>query len=646
MQKTTVILLVFLAFCLSCFAGSADTCLSRIEKITNHKERLREYDAACVQAWLDGRYDDVLTISDKGIVFSKKHGTAESTASLYNNRGIAYDYLGKYSESLEAYFEALRLIRNDKKSDLRSRVLSNIGLIYANQGQHEKALSYYNRALAIDRKSGSEEAVCAVLNNIAIIYVKQKKFDAAIKNYEECIRIDKKIESEYGLGDDYNNIAVCYLNMQDYEKAMYYLNQSLEIRMAMNNKLGVSETYTNIASVYVGLKNFEEAKKYFLLSVPLSQEMGSRESLKYAYENLAIVEEKLGNEKEAFRYYKEFISVRDSLQNLDQVRRQTELELNYEHEKERELNKLKQARKEDKARAILYAVISVAGILLIFFILLYQRWKTTKKQQKIIEEKTALVQQKNQEILDSIAYAKRIQTAILPARELMTSLLPNSFILYRPKDIVAGDFYWLEETDQGIYLAVADCTGHGVPGALMSVVCHNALNRSLREFNLTSPAAILNKTREIVIHDLAKDSSKVNDGMDVSLCCVDLTSRKLTWSGANHNLWVYRRSENQIEQIKGDKQPIGLHHEMKDFQEHQVELQASDRVFMFTDGLADQFGGEKGKKLMSATLKNWVTETAQEGIAEQGRVIESHFLSWKGSFEQVDDICAIGFEVN
>ena len=646
MQKTTVILLVFLAFCLPCVAGSADTCLKRIEKITNHKERLREYDAACVQAWLDGRYDDVLTISDKGIVFSKKHGTDESTASLYNNLGIAYDYLGKYSESLEAYFEALRLIRNDKKSDLRSRVLSNIGLIYANQGQHEKALSYYNRALAIDRKSGSEEAVCAVLNNIAIIYVKQKKFDEAIKNYEECIRIDKKIESDYGLGDDYNNIAVCYLNMQDYEKAMYYLNQSLEIRMAMDNKLGVSETYTNIASVYVGQNNFEEAKKYFLLSVPLSQEMGSRESLKYAYENLAIVEEKLGNEKEAFRYYKEFISVRDSLQNLDQVRRQTELELNYEHEKERELNKLKQARKEDKARAILYAVISVAGILLIFFILLFQRWKTTKRQQKIIEEKTALVQQKNQEILDSIAYAKRIQTAILPASELMTSLLPSSFILYKPKDIVAGDFYWLEETGQGIYLAVADCTGHGVPGALMSVVCHNALNRSLREFNLTSPAAILNKTREIVIHDLSKDSSKVNDGMDVSLCCVDLASRKLTWSGANHNLWVYRRSENQIEQIKGDKQPIGLHHEMKDFQEHQIKLQTSDRVFMFTDGLADQFGGEKGKKLMSATLKNWVTETAQESIAEQGRVIESQFISWKGSFEQVDDICAIGFEVN
>lgn len=646
MQKTAIILTILLGFSISSFGSSIDTCLTRIEKIADHKKRIREYDAACVRAWLDGRYKDALKISDEGIAFSKKYGTAESTGSLYNNRGIAYDYLGKYSESLEAYFEALRLIRDNKESDLRSRVLSNIGLIYANQDQFEKALSYYYRALAIDRKSGSEEAVCAVLNNIAIIYVEQNKFDEAIKNYEECIRIDKKIESDYGLGDDYNNIAVCYLNMDEFDKAMEYLNQALEIRKSMNNKLGVCETYTNIATVHLKLNELEKAKKYFLLSLPVSEEMESRESLKYAYENLANIEEELGNDKEAFYYYKEFVSVRDSLQNLDQVRRQTELELNYEHEKEKELNKLKQARKEDRARAILYAVIAVASILLIFFVLLYQRWKTTKKQQVIIEEKTELVQQKNQEILDSIAYAKRIQTAILPADEVMNSILSNSFIFYKPKDIVAGDFYWLEEKSGKVYLAVADCTGHGVPGALMSVVCHNALNRALREFNLESPSAILTKTREIVIHDLAKDSSKVNDGMDVSLCCIDRKDKTFTWSGANHNLWIYRSANQEIEIIKGDKQPIGLHHEMKDFNEHAIVLNSADRIYMFTDGIADQFGGEKGKKLMSAKFKSWILDTASQQIQDQGKEIESRFNLWKGNYEQIDDVCAIGFELN
>jgi serine phosphatase RsbU (regulator of sigma subunit) len=260
-------------------------------------------------------------------------------------------------------------------------------------------------------------------------------------------------------------------------------------------------------------------------------------------------------------------------------------------------------------------------------------------------------------VLDSILYAKRLQQAIIPSEENIKKYLPESFVLYKPKDIVAGDFYWMEtvrstfnvqrstkENDDIILLAVADCTGHGVPGALVSVVCSNALNRSVFEFGLTDPAKILDKTRELVIATFEKSDKEVKDGMDISLCSLSLSTLTLTWSGANNPLWVVS-SKGELTEIKADKQPIGKYAVEVPFTSHTLKLEKDDRIFMFTDGFADQFGGPKGKKFKYKQLQKILTDSVDSSIDQQKEILNKKFQDWKGDLEQVDDVCVIGIQL-
>lgn len=252
------------------------------------------------------------------------------------------------------------------------------------------------------------------------------------------------------------------------------------------------------------------------------------------------------------------------------------------------------------------------------------------------------VEEKNTEILSSIEYARRIQNAILPPMKIVKGWLKESFILYMPKDIVAGDFYWLEKVGNDVYVAACDCTGHGVPGALVSVVCNNALNRALNEFSERDPGKILDKTRELVVENFAKSDDDVKDGMDISLACINLTNGNLLWAGANNPLWIYRSNNNTIEEIRADKQPVGKGHEHKPFQTHKIQLNKGDLLYLFTDGYADQFGGDKGKKLTRTKFKDLLVSVAGESIERQHALIAEMHLAYRGSEEQVDDICIIG----
>jgi len=303
------------------------------------------------------------------------------------------------------------------------------------------------------------------------------------------------------------------------------------------------------------------------------------------------------------------------------------------------------------------------------------KWRTRalKNRQKILEktveertheviEQKEVVEEQHQEIMDSITYAKRIQHAILPSEDLLDAALPNHFIYYEPKDIVAGDFYWLETIDDLVIIAAADCTGHGVPGAMVSVVCHNALNRAVREFALRSPSKILDKTRELVIETLAKRNKEVKDGMDVALCVVDKKTNKLIYSGANNPLWVVRKNDFITEEnkenkstypgdkfslieFKPNKQPIGQYADMKPFEEVEIDLKKDDSYYFFTDGYADQFGGEKGKKLKYKPFKKILLELAEMPMKDQKIKLSNQFEEWKGKFEQVDDVCVIGMKI-
>jgi serine phosphatase RsbU (regulator of sigma subunit) len=291
--------------------------------------------------------------------------------------------------------------------------------------------------------------------------------------------------------------------------------------------------------------------------------------------------------------------------------------------------------------------------LLSFTIIFYFRTLVNEFEQ-INKKKTMLLKASNDEIKASINYAKRIQQAILPSMSLIKTHLPQSFIYYKPKDIVAGDFYWMHllpqpngwEVDGDVVLfAAADCTGHGVPGAMVSVVCNNALNQSVKEFGITQPCLILDKTKELVIEAFAESEEDVKDGMDISLCSLNTKTLKLEHSGANNPLWIIRENAKEIEEIKGCKQPIGNFEYEESFINHNVQLKKGDTIYIFTDGYVDQFGGEKGKKLKSKAFKTLLLSVVKKPIAEQKELLHTFFEDWKGDLEQIDDVCVIGVKI-
>ncbi len=289
--------------------------------------------------------------------------------------------------------------------------------------------------------------------------------------------------------------------------------------------------------------------------------------------------------------------------------------------------------------------LSVIFIFIISFLglLAYRSYRLKNKANKVILQQKEEIEVQNKEIRDSITYAKRIQDAILPPLKLVRDYMPNSFIFYKPKDIVAGDFYWMESVQDTIIFAAADCTGHGVPGAMVSVVCNNAMNRSVREFELTEPDKILNKTRELVVETFEKSDTDVNDGMDIALCSLNINTLMLSFAGANNGLYYIRN--NELNEIKPDKQPIGKYDNAKPFTSHQIQLQKGDVIYTFSDGFPDQFGGAKGKKFMYKPFKRMLMEIHKKPMNEQHKVIGETLTSWKGDLEQIDDICIIGVTI-
>lgn len=274
--------------------------------------------------------------------------------------------------------------------------------------------------------------------------------------------------------------------------------------------------------------------------------------------------------------------------------------------------------------------------------LLKERRRVVSKNQKI-ELQVKIIAETNKAITDSINYSKRIQNAILPSKNKFNSLLPESFVYYNPKDIVAGDFYWVEKTDENIHFAVADCTGHGVPGAMMSVVCSNALNRALKEFKLLQPNEILDKTRDIVMQDLETSEGNLKDGMDIALC--KLSGSELTYAGANIKLYLVR--DNELLEYKPDKQPIGLYiGERTPYTNHTLFLQEGDTVYLITDGYVDQFGGKKIKKFKTTALKKLLLSLNKLPMDEQKQLMSTTFDNWKGSLDQIDDVCVMGVLFN
>jgi serine phosphatase RsbU (regulator of sigma subunit) len=369
----------------------------------------------------------------------------------------------------------------------------------------------------------------------------------------------------------------------------------------------------------------------------------------------------------------------DQLAQLEETTRQ-----NMAMEKKMNLT----ARLLDNQKTLNFIIIAIALIIAILGGIAYRNYRVQIKQSAIItqqkrevesqrdeiHEQHEQLEEKSREITDSIQYAKRIQTAILPPTKLVREYLNQSFVLYKPKDIVAGDFYWMETVGDVVYFAAADCTGHGVPGAMVSVICVNGLNRSVREFGLRTPAEILDKTRELVIKEFEKSEEEVKDGMDISLCALNTKTNELQWAGANNPLWIVTSAPlsdrsttdtkltdaNQTDaersrsgsgadallyEVKANKQPIGKYGLETPFTNHSIQLEKGDTIYIFSDGYPDQFGGDRGKKYKSGNFKKTLVRISTETIEKQKQMLDQEFESWRGSLEQIDDVCVIGVRV-
>ncbi len=617
----------------------------------------------------------------------------ESLATAYNNIGYYIDnYQNKTDTALLYYEESLEIQKIIKDTSGMATSVNNIGEIYRIQSNIPLALKYHHKSLKLRTAINHEEGMAQSLHNIALIHKQQGDYKLALKYNLNSLKIRKKTNDIVGLATSLNNIGTIHRDMNNHDLALDYFNQSFSIRKNHGDKRGMSNSLNNIGAIYSHKNKFDLALSYHKRALKIEEELKRELGIAKSLFLISSTEYKLGNINEAdllskralaisqklgipneienaadIRYqinlkkenWEEALKMRnlqflmkDSMENEAAFKAAASEQAKYEYEKtlaisEKEHEKKLAIEQEAKAKQkiIIIAIAICLGLLAIFLFFVFNRLKVTRKQKKVIELAHVELEYKNQEITSSINYAKRIQKAILPPAKIVKEYLRESFIIYQPKDIVAGDFYWMEQSKNITLFAAADCTGHGVPGAMVSVICNNGLNRSVREYNLTDPGEILNKTREIVIQEFEKSEEEVKDGMDIALCSLENINDKwqLNYAGANNPLWIIRNSE--LIETKANKQPIGKFDNPTPYTTHSLELKKDDAIYIFSDGFVDQFGGPKGKKLKSRAFRELLLSVQSKNMESQKEIINTFFSKWKGHHEQIDDVCIIGVKI-
>jgi serine phosphatase RsbU (regulator of sigma subunit) len=454
----------------------------------------------------------------------------------------------------------------------------------------------------------------------------------------------------------YCNIGKLYIHLKKYNEALENLQQAYAIYKREKLSYSIPNALSGIGDYYSETDRPEMAIHYYDTALTYVEQNGQKKMKMDIYSSLSESYESLGQYQKAHTYHKLYAAIKDSLFDENKSKELSRNEAKYEFEKLKQADKMADEKKDAIAeqeimrqRVILYSLGLGFLALLVFAVFILRSYNQKKKINSQLEEVNALIQEKNKSITDSINYAKRIQKAILPSPKAVRHLLPDSFVFLKPKDIVSGDFYWIDKTPGGKVLFTAvDCTGHGVPGAMVSVVGHNNLNRCLKEFHLEQPAQILDKLNDLVKETFENSDDEVKDGMDMALCSYDPTTHVLEYAGANNPLLVFRigAAEGEVVlELKADKQPIGNYSFRKAFTNHRLQLQKGDCIYIFSDGYADQFGGEKGKKFKYKKLQSLLLSVRHEPMEKQEQILLDTFEVWRSQLEQVDDVLVIGLRV-
>jgi serine phosphatase RsbU (regulator of sigma subunit) len=702
-MKQLFIVTLFVLIKLSLFANRCDSLAQASQEQTGklQVDALNEY-ARC---FMNADWEKMDSITKFSISLSHKLGYKSGLARAYQNTGLYQHYIIQNLDSAKYYYQkALSSYSQNGDSLGVAKSCSDMGGYHMSFHQNTDALLYFERGLSISKAnnynagiSSFAKNIAAILNNSnlqkeAIPYMHMARQYADQNNVHSIITLYENLANIYSTLDIdssnyyYNKVEKLLVKTDWHEYSARVYGNHAGIFIPKKDKQELPLEFKRLVdSQYVYCKKYQP--KDFIHSTSLILNLGilkyiegDLDSSKICFSKiynsnqititdanakkrsayfLAVIEYKKGNYQKSYDYFLKLNHLKDSLNDLMNLKAFSNAQSKFqvkEYKQEAKLAAIQKnltdaelqkelavsAQKDEEAKRQNIQKIGISivlGLSLIAGLIAFRAFRHKEKANKIITEQKEIVEEKNKEIMDSINYARRIQTAILPPNKIVKEYLPDSFILYKPKDIVAGDFYWMEKSGDKLLIAAADCTGHGVPGAIVSVICNNGLNRSVREHKLTDPGEILDQTRKIVISEFEKSEEEVKDGMDIALC--SLENNILKYAGAHNPLWIIKKDSSEVTEIKANKQPIGKFEAARPFTTHSIELEEGDTFYIFSDGYADQFGGDRGKKFKTNKFKELLVSIQSESVDRQKEIIDESFENWKGDLEQLDDVCVM-----
>ncbi len=642
-----------------------------------------------------GNYWEAIRYLEKAAEWCAVAQDLVKLAGAYNNLGVLYRDQGRYPEAL-SYFQKACQIR-ETIGDIRGLASSytNLGSLYDMLDQSERGLEYLMRAARIRESINDKRGLAYTYTNLGSLHQKMKFYPEAMAYYQKAAHIRLSLGDKGRVADTYNSIGSLYESQNNYDSALVYYMKAYRYAVNSDDKSELADIYANLGSVYQKKGLYDKALIYQDSALLLANQLHANDLLMIVHRDLAHTHASLARNgvishwPKAYKHHELFTAYKDSILNEDNIRQLERLQNQYDYEKKEALMKAQQeqeravaaaeVRRREVQRNLSLLVLSIALIGMGIFGVLYRKIRRQKKllqaqseeinrknadlelynaelevtnkaleaSNEVIRRQADALLEKNEEILDSIRYAQRIQQAILPPDEKYRRLLPDSFLVYLPRDIVAGDFYWIEEKEKYLYVGIADATGHGVPGAFVSIVCASALNKAVIEENLENPSQILSRVKTLVTQQLTQDGGKIRDGMDMGLIRINKDNRReIVFSGANRPLWIIN-TDGQLIEIDGTKQAVGYSEVDKEFKEVFIDLhgQVPAMLYMFTDGLVDQMGGPKGRKLMAKGLREVLLGLYLKPVEAQAIALERFFMEWRQNIHQIDDVTCFGLRI-
>jgi Serine phosphatase RsbU, regulator of sigma subunit len=616
-----------------------------------------------------GKNDDAVDALEESEKLMQKLSLDKELSSVYNLLGGVQWARGNYPKAIETFLKTLRL--KEKTDDIIgiANVSNNIGIVYDDQKDYKDAIIWYQKALSIYRSHNFTSGLRNALNNLGVAYKNMGELDKAYLVLQESLLMEKKAGNLSGIGYSSNNIGEVLLQKGNYTNAATYFSKALSSLNECGEESGLPACYINLGRVYAKLGERSKAMDFLNKGMTLAIKSENVDMQKEANYWLYTIEKSEGNLKQALSNFEKFHSLNDSLNGVKAKKQLNEFMVQYESEKKEnkiqtlENEKIFQSTLLHKKRNELLIVSTASfGLLLLTLLLLYtynqkkRAFKTLAlKNGEIEEQKEEIASQRDEisktniRITDSIYYAKTIQNALLSNVDSIKNFFPSFIYFNLPKDIVSGDFIWTGVYQRKVVVVAVDCTGHGVPGAFMSMLAITYLNQIFADLKEVNPAEIITQMKNKVEQSLHQKGhlDDSHDGLAISVALIDVETRQLDYASAGMKALVVRKTDNGTETIrlKGNRTAIGYYLGRSEYNIISLNLQTNDRFFLFSDGYADQFGGDDGRRLLYKGFVSVISESSYLPLQKQLEVIENNFYQWKGTREQIDDVMVFGLSV-